>query len=205
MFEADNHWYVSGDTLHATCGIRYAVRYTPFPFPLLRANGVSPLVIVDVASYSPKALTLKSTSTALANALSDDCRISGTVFLQGINTGFLPAGAFEKPPELWHEFPKWSKQARRRLPESDQGSVRPLLVDQRLEKTDKVVSAVERQSVFSFVKGFKLQDAYVTTVTVAAPRAGLSKFTGVVYGQTASRVAMVLRFIESIASAIDLS
>ncbi len=205
MFGGDHEWYTLGDAPHANDSFRYAFRKTPFPYPLLRTNGVSPLAVVDVVSYSPSTLVLKSTSTALVNAISSDCMLSGSVVLQGIDTGFVPAGACDPPPHRWNEFRQWSKNVRRRSSASPLGGFKPLIVDQRLDKTDNMVSAAEAKSIFSMVKGYDLQDAYVATVTVSGPRGGVSKFTGVVYGKTQSRVAMVLRFVESIGAAIDLS
>lgn len=166
---------------------------------------MSPLAVVDVVSYSPNTLVLKSTSTALVNVISSECVISGSCVLQRVDTGFVPAGACDPPPRQWNEFLQWRKNVRQRSPDFPLGSFKTLIVNQRLDKTDNTVSAAETKSIFSIVKGYELQDAYVATVTVSGPRGGVSRFTGVVYGKTQSRVAMVLRFVESIGAAIDLS
>ncbi len=205
MFESDHEWFVFGEPPYVSDTLRYAFRKTPFPYPLLRTNGVSPIAVVDVVSYCPSTLVLKSTSTALVNAISSDCMLSGSVVLQGIDTGFVPAGTYDPPPRQWNEFQQWSKNIRRRSSAFPLGGFTPLVVDQRLDKTDHMVSATETKSIFSMVKGYELKDAYIATVTVSAPRGVMSKFTGVVYGKTPSRVAMVLRFVESIGAAIDLS
>ena len=49
-----------------TEGTRYAYRLIHFPYPLLRANGVSPIRLVDAVNYTYSSGKLKSFSTGLA-------------------------------------------------------------------------------------------------------------------------------------------
>jgi hypothetical protein len=139
-----------------TDGARYAYRVIHFRYPLLRANGVSPIRLADTVNYEYSSGTLKSFSTGLVNAISADTFRDGIITLLVWTTFLTPTSLpGYPPPQKWSDFRKWSSSIPQRRYEESITGWRTIIPRESLKGTNNIVSIREAKSPWPMIRNGK--------------------------------------------------
>ncbi|WMP15843.1 hypothetical protein [Thiothrix lacustris] len=185
-------------------GTIYAYRLTHFRFPKLRGNGVSPLSLIDIATYDYESKKLKSFSSGLVNIINSDSLMTGIVVLAGANCGFgFGYGNIPLPPKNWNDFKTWH---------SNLSSRNLLEISKTLKQVHSSFDIVglpykttvrEIKAPWDMVQNYLLESAYLTEIEIRNGEKTCT-FRGTVSGNSETRSKMVKSFLGSVAIAIDL-
>lgn len=184
-------------------GSLYAYRFMYTKYPKLRANGISPISLVDVVDYDYETKIIKNFSTGLINIINSNSLSSGVIVLRLNNTGFDDSDLL-KPPQQWGDFKKWVKDTKPRSDIQPSGSWKELLsMDYKQNPLYRVIIR-EMYWPWRMVQGYLLEDAYLTVVKIIGANGQSYSFRGTTCGSDDSRKKMCLSFIDSIIDALEL-
>ncbi|HEY9877299.1 MAG TPA: hypothetical protein V6D29_02530 [Leptolyngbyaceae cyanobacterium] len=181
----------------------YAYRLSDFPYLLLRKNGVSPIVLIDIVNYDYNTRLLKSYSSGLVNKINSDSVIHGVVAFRLTTTGFIPENLnqSQSPPNNWNDLEGWLSNLQERSP-SDLAQVHGdwtvLGKNIALENTFYRVSVSEKKCLWKMAKNYELQDAYLLVIDVVGEANRSCQFSGIAYGSRNSRLKTALNFIDGV-------
>ncbi|NTW88031.1 MAG: hypothetical protein HGB26_02655 [Desulfobulbaceae bacterium] len=183
-------------------GMRGIYRLTQFKYPLLRANGVSPVVLVDAAKYDYQSGYLISFSSGLVNRISADTLMAGTIVIMSEKR----CSDFDmfQPPTKWCDIEKYVLNCPIRVNSvivnkwTESG-----LYDARDDMGNKV-KIREIRSPWFLVKKYMLEEAFLIEIEIFSQSERSYRFNGLVCGDLNRRKLMALSFVNSIACALDV-
>lgn len=188
---------------HTLDGLLYSYRLTPFGYPKLRTNGISPLCVMDLVVYDYHTKKLLKCTSGLVNSMKSDSIISSIAVMQIAKDSFWDQ-TISMPPVEWDCFQEWSKSIPNRDIFIEDKDWSLLLQKQVLYSTQNYVQAKEIGSPWKIVQGVKIENCYLVIVEIFGKSGGVVRLKGVTSGKLESRRKSVVNFIESLAIAVDI-
>lgn len=186
-------------------GCLYCYKLTPFPFALLRKNGVSPMYLMDIINFDVGSRKMTSAYTGLVNGISQDSIMSGSVVLRKENLASNFQVASVSP--RWSDVIKWCST----LPERHfrelslcAANWEVVVKDIIVEGSPNKAQILEMLSPWKMVKEFDLHSAYLTSIKVMGSSGESCVFNGLVAGKIEARVRAAISFLNSVGPSISL-
>jgi hypothetical protein len=183
-------------------GMRGIYRLTQFKYPLLRANGVSPVVLVDAAKYDYQSGALVSFSSGLVNRISADTLMTGIIVIMSKNK----SNDFDmfKPPTQWRNIEEWMLNCPIRVNSINVSKWAESGVYDVSDDMGNKIQIREIRSPWFFVKKYMLEEAFLIEIEIFSQSERSYRFNGLVCGDSNKRKLMALSFVNSIACALDV-
>ena len=187
-------------------GTLIAYRTYSFPYPKLRANGLSPVVVMDAFYYDYKTKKLLNYSSGLVNNIKSDSLQLGAFSLahRKIKNNSVKY-ELPKPPTNWDELKEWAKKTPAITIKTEQLKWSVVNVSREDISNALDVCIQECLSPLDFMETYIENETYLTTIELKSKTGQVWAFRGLTYGQPKTRVKTIKSFLKSILPAMDVS